>query len=165
MNQTPLFLITGASGSGKTRVITELYRECPEHVVLDLDALWGPVDDWDKIKNIWIHVAHQMALNQRMTILCGTFLPWEFDKVDLKDHFRVYYIGLHCSDEVRETRLRARGWDDQSIQDHQEFNHWIVMNAEQSFDPAMPLIDTSVLSPEEVALRIKAYIKQICVSS
>lgn len=161
MNKKPLFLLTGASGSGKTTVIPELYNECPEHIVLDLDALNGPLEGWDHIKNIWIHMANQIALNDRITILSGTFMPWEYEKVDLKDRFSPYFIGLYCSDEIREARLKARGWSDQLIKDHKEFNEWILNNADKSFDPKMPLIDTSNMQPAEVARVIREYVDSV----
>jgi broad-specificity NMP kinase len=158
MLKKPIYFITGASGSGKTMVIPELLKICPEHITLDLDKLYGPLEDWDVIKNVWIHVANQMSLNNRVTILSGTFLPWDYEKTDMKDRFQPVFIGLHCNDEIREERLRARGWNDEMVRDHKEFNKWIVSHADQDFSPAMPLIDTSKASPWEVALQIKEYI-------
>ena len=158
-SKTPIFLITGASGSGKTRVIPELYNVCPEMIVFDLDTLHGPLNGWAKIKNVWIHIANQIALNNRITILSGTFMPEEFEKVDLKERFQPYFIGLHCSDEMREKRLKERGWSEKLIKDHKEFNNWIINNASTAFKPAMPLFDTSNTPPEDVALKIKECIK------
>ncbi|TBL74501.1 AAA family ATPase [Paenibacillus thalictri] len=161
MNKRPIFLLTGASGSGKTSVIPELYKVNPEDIVFDLDSLYGPLKDWNIIKNVWIHIANQITLNNRITILCGTFMPQELEKMDLKDRFDFYFIGLHCSDEIREKRLKERNWDDELIKEHKDFNNWIVNNADKAFDPKMPLIDTSDLLPNEVAMRINNYVKTI----
>ena len=102
----PIFLITGASGSGKTTIIPELLKQCSEHIILDLDAIYGPIKEWALIKNVWIHLAKQISMNGRTTILCGTFMPEEYDAVDLKDYFKPYFIGLYCDDRTRELRLR-----------------------------------------------------------
>jgi hypothetical protein len=49
----------------------------------------------------------------------------------------------------------ARSWSDELINDHKEFNDWILNNAETAFNPSMPLINTSATSPSEVAGKIK----------
>lgn len=158
----PIFLITGASGSGKTTIIPELLKQCSEYITLDLDAIYGPLNEWTLIKNIWIHMAKQISLNGRTTILCGTFMPEEYDEMDLKDYFKPYFIGLHCDDEAREMRLQARGWSEELINDHKEFNNWILNNAATAFNPSMPLINTSSMSPYEVVIKIKEIIDQQC---
>lgn len=157
----PIFLITGASGSGKTTVIPELLKHCTEYIILDLDAMYGPLNDWILIKNIWIYVAKQMSLNGRTTILCGTFMPEEYEKMDLKDYFTPYFIGLYCDDRTRELRLQARGWSDELINDHKEFNDWILNNADTAFSPSMPLINTTESSPSVVAAEIKRLVDQV----
>jgi broad-specificity NMP kinase len=160
MSKTPIFLITGASGSGKTTIISELYKQCPEHIVLDLDALHHTLNDWKLIKNVWIHIANQIALNNRTTILCGTFMPGEFEQADLKDKFQPYFIGLHCTDEVRAARLRTRGWPEELILEHKQFNNWLLNNADKAFKPEMPLIDTSTMLPDKVAAKVKDIVDQ-----
>lgn len=157
----PIFLITGASGSGKTTIIPELIKQCTEHIILDLDAIYGPLNEWSLIKNVWIHFAKQISLNGRTTILCGTFMPSEFDKVDLKDYFKPYFIGLYCDDKTRELRLQKRGWSTEFINHHKEFNDWILNNAKTAFNPVMPLIDTSITSPLEVAAQVKTIVNQV----
>jgi broad-specificity NMP kinase len=161
----PIFLITGASGSGKSTVIPELLEKCSEHITLDLDAIYGPLNEWSLIKNIWIHFAKQICLNGRTTILCGTFMPGEYDQVDLKDYFRPYFIGLYCDDKTRELRLRARGWSDELVHDHKKFNDWILNNATTAFSPSMPLINTSASSPSEVAEQIIGIVNRVLVEN
>lgn len=157
----PIFLITGASGSGKTTIIPELLKQCSEYIILDLDAIYGPIKEWALIKNVWIHFAKQISMNGRTTILCGTFMPEEYDAVDLKDYFKPYFIGLYCDDRTRELRLRARGWSEELIKSHKEFNDWILNNAETAFKPSMPLINTTSTNPSEVTKKIKTIVNQV----
>lgn len=161
MMKFPIFLITGASGSGKTTIIPELYKICPEYIVLDLDALQNPLgQDWNLIKNTWIQVANQLTLNNKVSILCGTFMPEEFTKIDAEGRFIPYFIGLHCSDEDREKRLKERGWSEEFIQEHKQFNSWLVNNADKAFNPNMSLVDTSYMTPDKAATEVKKIINR-----
>jgi uridine kinase len=45
-----IFLITGASGSGKTTILPELLKQCTEQIILDLDAIYGALNEWTLIK-------------------------------------------------------------------------------------------------------------------
>lgn len=161
MRKYPLVIVTGASGSGKTTVIPELYRLCPEHIVVDLDAMYPPLEDWKKVMNVWLTVADQLRLNSRLLVISGTIMPWHYEKLDLRNRFTPYYIGLHCSDQVRNFRLTARHCSEQVIQDHEDFNDWLINNAEVAFDPPMQLIDTSNDLPREVGRQIKLIIDGI----
>lgn len=165
IEREPIFLIIGASGSGKTTIIPELLKQCAEYITMDLDAIYGPLNEWKLIKNVWIHLAKQISLNGRTTILCGTFMPGEYDEVDLKDYFKPYFIGLYCDDRTRELRLQARGWPDELINEHKEFNDWILNNAETAFNPSVPLINTSSISPSEVTEKIKDIVNQVLSES
>ncbi|GGG69575.1 AAA family ATPase [Paenibacillus radicis (ex Gao et al. 2016)] len=166
MEKSPIFFVTGASGSGKTTVTPDLYKICSEFIILDVDSLYGPgLEDWDVIANLWIRIANQMLLNQKLTIVCGTYMPAQFENAYLKEKFTPYFIGLFCDDETREYRLKRRGWSDEMVQDHKEFNSWIIQNAETAFGTPMPLINTSVAEPSKVAEDIKHHIMSIIGSS
>jgi hypothetical protein len=162
LGKSPIFFVTGASGSGKTTVIPELYKVCSEFIILDLDSLYGPgLEDWEIISNLWIRIANQLLLNQKVTILCGTFMPASFENAYLNEQFSPYFIGLYCEDEIREYRLKLRGWSNEMVQDHKEFNDWIIQNAGTAFGAPIPLINTSVATPSKVAEDIKHYIMTI----
>lgn len=58
----PLFIVTGASGSGKTFVIKELRRILPDFDIFDPDHLVEFIGhDWEKVRNIWLRVARNIA--------------------------------------------------------------------------------------------------------
>ncbi len=72
----PLFVVTGASGAGKTAVTGPLRRLLPDCDVFDTDVL--PLQlaalGWDTWRNAWLRLAHGIALNGRVTVLCGSLL-------------------------------------------------------------------------------------------
>lgn len=97
----PLFIVTGASGSGKTYVIKELRRLMPDFDIFDPDSLIEFIGhDWEKMRNIWLRVARNIAENGRMTIICGTMMPWDIEKcADFPFFKHVYYLNLHCDEK------------------------------------------------------------------
>lgn len=153
----PLFIVTGASGSGKTYVVQELRRAMPSFDVFDPDHIVEFIGhDWEKLRNIWLRVARNIAESGRMTIICGTMMPWDIEKcVDFPYFRRVYYLNLHCNDDTREKRLRERDWSEAMIQDHMDFAKALLDIADKRFDPPMPTIDTTNTDVELVASQIK----------
>lgn len=158
--KSPLFIVTGASGSGKTFVIPELRKVLPDFEIFDLDWI-SPFmgDDWQKLRNIWLRVARSIALGGRLTLLCGTMMPRDVEQcVDFSYFSRVYYLNLHCDDGIREMRLRARNWPDDMITEHKTFAKWLLDNADQAYSPPMPTIDTSETERADVAVHIKEWV-------
>jgi hypothetical protein len=156
----PLFIVTGASGSGKTFVIPELRKALPEFEIFDLDWISRFTgDDWQKLRNIWLRVARGIALGGRHTLLCGTMMPKDVEQcVDYSYFSKIYYLNLHCHDRIREERLRARKWSDDMISEHKSFAAWLLEHADSDYDPPMPTIDTSETEPPEVATQIKDWV-------
>lgn len=166
MTMFPIFFITGASGTGKTTIIPELYKMCSEHIVLDMDSLfYALAGNWKTIKNVWIYVANELALNSKITILSGIFIPEDFKEADFKNNFKPYFIGLYCTNYQIERRLYERKWSKELIDYNKTLNKWFIDNAKSDFDPPMSLIDTSNLSPYNTALKVKELIDKILCES
>lgn len=159
-SKLPLFIVTGASGSGKTYVIKELRRIMPDFDIFDPDNLVEFIGrDWEKMRNIWLRVARNIAQSGRMTIICGTMMPWDTEKcVDFPFFKHVYYLNLHCDEVTREKRLRERNWPDEDIQNHINFAKRLLEIAHDDFKPPMPTIDTSDTDVTNVASEIKEWV-------
>ncbi|QYR19173.1 AAA family ATPase [Paenibacillus sp. sptzw28] len=156
-NKLPLFIVTGASGSGKTYVVQELRRIMPDSDVFDPDNIVEFIGhDWEKMRNIWLRVARNIAQSGRMTIICGSMMPWDIEKcVDFPYFKHVYYINLHCNEETREKRLLERNWSEEMIQDHKNFAKALLDIADKNFNPPMTTIDTTDTDVTLVASQIK----------
>lgn len=161
-NKLPLFIVTGASGSGKTYVIKELRRLMPDFDIFDPDNLVEFIgNDWEKMRNIWLRVARNIAQSGRMTIICGTMMPWDIEKCADYPFFKhVYYLNLHCDEETREKRLRERNWSEEEIQNHKNFAKRLLEIADEVYNPPMPTIDTTDTDVTEVASQIKEWVLQ-----
>lgn len=161
-NKLPLFIVTGASGSGKTYVVQELRRIMPDFDVFDPDNIVEFIGhDWEKMRNIWLRVARNIAQSGRMTIICGSMMPWDIEKcVDFPFFKHVYYLNLHCNEETREKRLCERNWSEEMIQDHKNFAKALLDIADKNFNPPMPTIDTTDTDVTLVASQIKEWVLQ-----
>lgn len=72
----PLFVVTGASGVGKTTVTAPLRRLLPECVVFEGDPISQVASlGWDVFQNTWLHIAHEVTLNGRSMVLCTSLMP------------------------------------------------------------------------------------------
>ncbi|MGO4530217.1 AAA family ATPase [Paenibacillus sp. 2TAF8] len=159
MSKLPLFVITGASGTGKTTVASHVRELLPEFDVFDMDIINNV--DWQIAKENWLRVAYSISLSGRGTVLCGTMVPENIASSQYIERFdRIHYVNLHCDDATREMRLQARGWDRNAIEDHRNFANWLLQNADKAFDPAMPTVDTTDLSSEEAAKQIAEWIRK-----
>lgn len=157
MKKLPLFIVTGASGTGKTTICSLIRNLLPSFDVFDMDIINNV--DWQIAKANWLRIAYSISLSGRGTVLCGTMVPENIESADHKDKFdKIFYINLHCDDLTRETRLKARGWEESAIEDHRKFAEWLIQNADQAFNPSMPTIDTTSLPPEEVAKQIQNWV-------
>jgi len=166
-NKLPLFIVTGASGVGKTTVMNELRTILPEFDVFSTDddnfGTTGSKIDYQDRFNILLHFANAVAKSGRGSIICGTFMPWDAKKCDAYNSFsEVYFINLHCDDSTRNIRLRNREdkaiWTDEMLESHKQFAQWLLDNADSAYDPPMPTIETTVTPSKEVAEQIKDYI-------
>lgn len=163
----PLFIVTGASGVGKTTVMQELRTIMPEFDVFstDLDNFGttaAKLEYQDRF-NLLLHFASAVAKSGRGTIICGTFMPWDAEKCDTYDSFsRLCFINLHCDDATRKNRLRHREdkamWTDDMLRQHEQFTQWLLDNSQTAYNPPMPTIDSTSTPPHLVAEQIKSYI-------
>jgi hypothetical protein len=74
----PLFVVTGASGAGKTTVTAPLQRLLPECAVFEGDLiLQVSALGWDMWRDTWLRIAHGVALSGRPTVLTHQrFAAW-----------------------------------------------------------------------------------------
>lgn len=148
--------------SGKSYVITELRKLMPDFDIFDPDHLVEFIGhDWEKMRNIWLRVARNIAQSGRMTIICGTMMPWDIEKcADFSSFKHVYYLNLHCDEDTREKRLRQRNWSEEEIQNHKSFAQRLLEIADEVYNPPMPTIDTTDTDVTDVASQIKHWVHQ-----
>jgi chloramphenicol 3-O-phosphotransferase len=155
----PLFVVTGASGAGKTTVTQLLGRLLPECAVFEGDLI-NQVSalGWDLWRDTWLRVAHGLAEGGRATVLCTSLLPDQLAALPGRKLLGpIHFANLDCPDDVLAARLRARpSWrhtnTEEAIANHQRFAAWL----REHIDPTW---DTSTMTPDQLAGRIAAWIR------
>jgi hypothetical protein len=156
----PLFLVTGASGSGKTTIIGQLRSRLPECDVFEVDAtLQVAALGWEVWRNTWLRVVHEVARNGRVSVLCGSLQPDQLEDLPARRLIGpVHCCALDCPDAVRASRLRVRpAWrgtsTEEAIARHQGYAAWLRANID-------PCFDTSLLTPGEVAAQVATWVRR-----
>jgi hypothetical protein len=112
--QQPLFLIGGASGTGKTSVGLSLVSVLKKCVVLEQDILWGmvttsPEDIYSSWSNVWLRIAKNIGQAGWPVVLCGTSIPEQFEECPERRYFSTLcYLTLVCDDDLLVERLQRR---------------------------------------------------------
>lgn len=158
----PLFIVTGASGVGKSAIIEPLQHLLTEYGVFDKDQIWA--SNWDMVYNNFFRIASALAQGGRKTVIVGTIIPEHLEGLSDRDLVgEINYINLHTDDQTRRMRLISRRkWglpDEEFIQQHARFAAWLLANAETKFGHPMPTFDTTSISPEAVAEQVAGWIK------
>jgi adenylate kinase family enzyme len=148
----PLFIVTGASGSGKTAVLAPLASRLQGRcVTFDADMLMdaaGPLGD-----SRWLAIAHCVAQSGMPTALLGPFIPGHLEEFPARRWVAdIHVITLDCPDELRRTRINARPpWRSRDIEEQVEFGRWLRRNIPDR-------VDTSSGTPDDTAAAIAAWI-------
>lgn len=157
--QLPLFVITGASGAGKSVVCLDLPKKTDQCVFMECDMFWGPhfdkpEEDYSGFREHCLRVAKNISQSGRPVVLCGTAVPDGYEKSVERRYFtEIHYLALVCDDDALEGRLRNRpDWRNSSqpefIEAMKEFNQWIKANSLET-RPPMTILDNTRLSVEE----------------
>lgn len=170
----PLFVLTGASGVGKTATCLALAEKAKDIVVMESDILWQkefnqPETDYRRYRETWLRVCKNISQAGKPVVLCGAAIPEQFESCVERRYFSdIHYLALVCEDEVLACRLRSRpAWRGSSaeeyIKEHVSFNRWLKANAPTT-KPAMLLLDTSEITVDQSVEAVEHWI-QNCLKS
>jgi len=160
----PLFIITGASGVGKSTTCEILFQNETDYIIMESDLLWHdiyntPKDNYRKYRELWLRVCANISQIGKPVVLCGCVTPEQFDVCVEKDLFtKIYYLAIICDDDILENRMKnGRKINDENwIISSIEFNRWIKDNGKEQ---NICLINTTRLLPEQVAKEIDIWIR------
>jgi hypothetical protein len=166
---SPLLLVTGACGTGKSTVCRRLKRTVPHVVPLDSDVLWGPHFEAGtpglSFFETWLRMCKNVAQAGRPVVLfgAGTGVPDNIERCTERRYFTtLHYLALTCDDEALAARLRRRpGWRNSDgetfLEGELRFNRWFK---EKGPALSIDLIDTTVDLPEQSTEKVVAWIRR-----
>lgn len=168
-DKLPLFVLSGASGAGKSTIVPLLIdRLDGACVVVDVDWLIDPIRgaapdgeiNWSAFRGTWLHVAAGLARNRLPTVLAGPLIPEHLRDLPGRDLVgEIAYAALDCSDDVRRARIDAR--PPRRLRDVEEqvaFGAWLRTNVS-------PVFDTDQATPEATADAVASWIRELLVAS
>ncbi len=168
--QQPLFIVTGASGVGKSTVCLLLAPILNKCVIMDSDILWGlspatPEDNYRSYRNAWLRLAKNIGQAGRPVVLCGSALPEQYEGCPERRYFStLHYLALICDDDALIERLKQRpAWRasgaPETLERMGQFNRWLKTHAATTQPPIM-VYDTTNVSIAETAASIAQWIRQ-----
>lgn len=167
----PLFVVSGASGAGKTTVCQALLGKMTEVVLLDTDILWmsgfnTPENNYREFFETWLRLCKNIGQAGRPVVLfgAGAGVPANLEAcVERRYLASIHILALTCASEVLAERLRQRPlWrnaHEVSFIDGQiEFNDWFEATAQQPNAP-LEILDTTEISIPEASHRVTGWIQ------
>ncbi|GGH81159.1 ABC-type dipeptide/oligopeptide/nickel transport system ATPase component [Pullulanibacillus pueri] len=162
--QLPLFVITGASGSGKSTSAIYLSALTQDFVFMETDILWDnrfntPENNYREYRELWLRMAKNISQSGKPVVLCGSAMPDQFENCTERRYFSdIFYLALVCEDKELTHRLNKRpSWrnsnDKKFIKDMISYNNWFIENGKKN-DPIIELLDTTNISQKETAVKI-----------
>jgi hypothetical protein len=164
----PLFVVTGASGSGKTAIFTPLARALAGRCVT-FDADWlldaaGALSGrrpiaWPAFWEAWLAVAHGVAQSGMPTVLLGSLMPPLDELANLQWIGDIHYLLLDCTDDRRRDRIESRPpWRQHDIENQTAFADWLRSHVPDR-------VDTSDGTPSETAAAVAAWVTAVIAAN
>jgi hypothetical protein len=158
----PLFVVTGASGSGKTTVYPHLVATLRECVIFDVDwlidsfaaACRPDAIPWPAFRDAWLSIAHGVAQGGRHTVLLGPFMPEHLASLPARRWVTdIHFAALDCTDDSRRARLTGRPpWRERSIDEHIAFAAHLRKT--------IPTLISTDASPTDAAERVAEWVRK-----
>ena len=165
----PLFVLTGASGAGKSTVCLELAGKLEQVVVLESDILWHEAysqpEKHREYFEMWLRVCKNISQAGQPVLLCGAGIgvPENMEPCVERRYFtKIHYLALTCDDDELAERLQRRpAWRKSShetfVTEQLHFNRWFKENGPQ-IKPPVSLLDTTASSVQQSALQVIRWI-------
>lgn len=164
----PLFMISGASGTGKSTLALRMAQTDFSCVHLEGDILWRaefnhPENDYREYREMWLRMAKNIGQSGKPVAWYGSVVPQQIEPCLERRYFsKIHYLALVCDPVALAERLRARpGWRASGSEDFVSrmlaFNQWFIDHAGHS-DPPLEVLDTTHATIEETTRDIRAWI-------
>lgn len=165
----PLFVITGASGAGKSTVALYLAHRLSEFVVLEVDTFLqcAPLNhetDYREFRDYCLRVAREIMQHGHPIVLVGSATPGQYESCPNAGFFsEIVYCALVATPAVIAQRLEARpDWRESGnpnqITNMLAYNQWFKDHAEE-FE--LYLVDNSTQSIEDTVAELVDWLKSI----
>jgi broad-specificity NMP kinase len=165
----PLFVLAGASGTGKSTICLALTARAKDYIVIESDILWDekfntPEDNYREFRETWLRLCKNISQAGKPVLLNSAGEPGHFEQCVERRYFStIHYLALVCDDETLTSRLQSRpAWrkfpNAESIEPQLIYNRWLKRDGQNTLPP-MTLIDTSKLTIDESVDEVERWVK------
>ena len=160
----PLFIISGASGVGKSTLCEILFRHETDYIVLESDILWHdiyntPADNYRAYREMWLQLCASISQIGKPVVLCGCVTPEQFEALPERENFtNIHYLAIVCNDIALKDKMKngRKISNDNWITSSLEFNDWLIKHGEVN---GMTLLDNTRLTPHNGAKMVDKWIR------
>jgi hypothetical protein len=170
--QLPLFVVGGASSTGKTTVLKQLIGKMDEFVLLETDVLWRDELKGNKALHreffeTWLRLSKDISQSGRPVMLFGggCSVPENLEACVERRYFaRIHYMAFVVDDmEIERRLLRRPAWRNAStpefIQAQIEFNRWFKQSKLKP-ELEIELLDTTTLPVEKAGAAVARWARE-----
>lgn len=169
MIASPVLVLTGAPGAGKTTIAAALATMLPAFSVIDMDTLLEPAGAlagvdlrrpeaaplWPAYNDLALRIAATLA-QARPVLLLGPLVPDEVERAPSRHLLTsTEWAVLDCSDEARRERLEGRGYDAAAIDD-------AIADAATTRRLGLHIILSGGTTPDETASHVANWAMRAC---
>jgi hypothetical protein len=162
--RAPLFVVTGASGSGKTAILAPLAAAlAADCVTFDADMLLdaagalsrGQPIDWSAFHAALLAIAHGVAQSGRPTVLLAPLRPGTLESLPAGRWVgEIRYLVLDCPDDVRRQRMASRPpWRLHDLDEQVSWGRWLRAHVPDR-------VDTTQGTPADSAAAVAAWVRR-----
>lgn len=157
----PLFIISGASGVGKTTTMRLLKQEISNMVFLDGDIMTKAHFSCPKENENIFRIFKNIHQNGLPVVLSTCLFPQHFENSLEKRYFsKIHFLALYCSERDLLKRLSKRPkWRHKISSPFVETNRWV--KSQLKHNTQMTFFNTSEKSPVEIKDEIKQYLTSV----
>jgi 2-phosphoglycerate kinase len=166
--QLPLFVITGASGAGKSTIAMPLAHRLSAFTVLEVDTFLqcAPLNsetDYQEFRDYCLRVACEVMQNGQPVVLIGSTTPGQYEQCSHAGFFSsIHYCALVADDQILAGRLKARpDWrksrDPRQVEVMLVYNRWFKDHAEKF---GLHVIDNSTQSIDDCVTDVMVWLDQ-----
>lgn len=161
-----IVFLTGASGAGKTSILTAIQAEMPTNSCFHFDSIgvpneeeminvYGSGSEWQKAMTYhWVKKLINTSSNKKLLILEGQVnLDFIIAAFEGFNFYQYKIILAHCENAVRHKRLRETRNQPELIND--EMDNWASFLKKQAIDKRVVVFDTTLMNANEMVHAFK----------